>query len=212
MFARPPASSRRWPRMSDLLWHAAVTALTHDLITKIPQPIACGIFVKGKIFAIKPQPIPSSRVGLQSSAATVTTHLLCVVGETRVWGGVRGCGKLRCVLGLGIVCVISAAAWVYLVAAHGGFWLTSQRLPPAGEPGASPGEKDESTWPTVAVVVPARNEADSLPATLPVLLAQDYPGEFRLPRRRQQRRRHRHGSSRARREGRAPRRRVADRR
>jgi hopene-associated glycosyltransferase HpnB len=28
--------------------------------------------------------------------------------------------------------------------------------------------------------VPARNEADSLPATLPGLLAQDYPGEFRV--------------------------------
>jgi hopene-associated glycosyltransferase HpnB len=29
-------------------------------------------------------------------------------------------------------------------------------------------------------VVPARNEADSLPSTLPGLLAQDYPGEFRV--------------------------------
>jgi hopene-associated glycosyltransferase HpnB len=29
-------------------------------------------------------------------------------------------------------------------------------------------------------VVPARNEAESLPVTLPALLAQDYPGEFRV--------------------------------
>jgi hopene-associated glycosyltransferase HpnB len=73
--------------------------------------------------------------------------------------------------------VISAAAWVYLVAAHGGFWLTSQRLPPGSQPGEVPSEK---TWPAVAAVVPARNEAESLPVTLPALLAQDYPGEFRV--------------------------------
>ncbi|HEY6492949.1 MAG TPA: glycosyltransferase, partial [Trebonia sp.] len=71
---------------------------------------------------------------------------------------------------LAIVCLVSAAAWVYLVAAHGGFWLTGQRLPAVGgEPAA---------WPAVAAVVPARNEADSLPGTLPALLAQDYPGKF----------------------------------
>ena len=29
-------------------------------------------------------------------------------------------------------------------------------------------------------MVPARNEAESLPVTLPALLAQDYPGEFRV--------------------------------
>ena len=73
---------------------------------------------------------------------------------------------------LAIACVVSAAAWVYLVAGHGGFWLTSQRLPAAG---AVPG-----TWPPVAAVVPARNEAESLPVTLPALLAQDYPGAFRV--------------------------------
>jgi hopene-associated glycosyltransferase HpnB len=32
----------------------------------------------------------------------------------------------------------------------------------------------------VAAVVPARNEADMLPVTLPALLGQDYPGEFRV--------------------------------
>jgi hopene-associated glycosyltransferase HpnB len=76
---------------------------------------------------------------------------------------------------LAIVTVVSAAAWVYLVAAHGGFWRTGQRLPRvrAGRPGPP-------TWPAVVAVVPARNEADSLPGTLPGLLAQDYPGEFRV--------------------------------
>ena len=74
---------------------------------------------------------------------------------------------------LAIICAVSAAAWIYLVAAHGGFWQTSQRLPPASPPPAEP-----VTWPGVAAVVPARNEAESLPGTLPALLAQDYPGPF----------------------------------
>ena len=79
------------------------------------------------------------------------------------------------VLGLAIAGVVSAAAWVYLVAAHGSFWRTGQRLPPTRTGGTGP-----ATWPAVVAVVPARNEADSLPATLPGLLAQDYPGDFRV--------------------------------
>jgi hopene-associated glycosyltransferase HpnB len=77
------------------------------------------------------------------------------------------------VLGLAIACVISAAAWVYLLAAHGGYWLTGQRLPGTRNPGTE-------VWPPVVAVVPARNEADCLPVTLPTLLRQDYPGEFRV--------------------------------
>jgi len=34
------------------------------------------------------------------------------------------------------------------------------------------------SWPTVCILVPARNERESLPETLPSLLTQDYPGEF----------------------------------
>src|SRR5690348_14244131 len=71
-------------------------------------------------------------------------------------------------LALSIACTAAAVAWVYLVAAHGGYWRTSQRLPRvSGEPDA---------WPDVAAVVPARNEAEMLPVTLPALLGQDYPG------------------------------------
>jgi hopene-associated glycosyltransferase HpnB len=83
------------------------------------------------------------------------------------------------VLVLAIACAVSAAAWLYLVVGHGGFWLTSQRLPPAAKPAADSGFAPEP-WPTVAAVVPARNEAESLPETLPSLLAQDYPGAFRV--------------------------------
>ena len=78
------------------------------------------------------------------------------------------------VLGLAIACAVSAAAWVYLVAAHGGFWRTGERLPPRRAGTGS------TSWPPVVAVVPARNEADSLPGTLPALLGQEYPGEFRV--------------------------------
>ncbi len=64
----------------------------------------------------------------------------------------------------------SAVAWAYLVVGHGDFWLASPRLP------ADPPEPDY--WPSVGVVVPARDEAAVLPETLPTLLAQDYPGEL----------------------------------
>jgi len=66
--------------------------------------------------------------------------------------------------------VVAAAAWVYLLAGHGGYWRTDVRLP--GRPGA-PGPQP---WPSVVAVVPARDEAAILPETLPTLLAQDYPG------------------------------------
>lgn len=75
---------------------------------------------------------------------------------------------------LGIVCLLSAVAWAYLLGGHGGFWLTSRRLPRV--PSAAP----ESGWPEVVAVVPARNEADMLPLTLPSLLSQEYPGSFRV--------------------------------
>ena len=78
------------------------------------------------------------------------------------------------VLGLAIACAVAAAAWVYLVAAHGGFWRTGERLPPRQT------QADGASWPSVVAVVPARNEADSLPGTLPALLAQDYPGQLRV--------------------------------
>ncbi|MFI7385437.1 glycosyltransferase [Streptomyces sp. NPDC049813] len=59
------------------------------------------------------------------------------------------------------------AAWLWLLLCQGFFWRTDLRLPP----GAAP-----ARWPDVCVVVPARDEAEVLPASLPSLLAQDYPG------------------------------------
>jgi glycosyltransferase involved in cell wall biosynthesis len=69
---------------------------------------------------------------------------------------------------------VAALAWAYLLAAHGGYWRTDQRLPP----GARDASRDPARWPSVVAVVPARDEAAILPVTLPSLLGQDYPGEF----------------------------------
>jgi len=74
------------------------------------------------------------------------------------------------------VCALAAAlAWAYLLAAHGGFWRTDQRLPPRSGPPAAAG-----AWPAVTAIVPARDEASALPGSLPTLLAQDYPGRLAI--------------------------------
>lgn len=44
----------------------------------------------------------------------------------------------------------------------------------------SPRDAASRDWPSVTVVIPARNEAAVLPRTLPTLLDQDYPGRFEI--------------------------------
>ncbi|MFI1486928.1 glycosyltransferase [Streptomyces sp. NPDC020747] len=65
----------------------------------------------------------------------------------------------------------SLAAWLWLLLGQGFFWRTDMRLPPRREP---------DDWPSVCVVVPARDEAAVLPDSLPSLLAQDYPGRAEI--------------------------------
>lgn len=74
-------------------------------------------------------------------------------------------------MGERIVGALSLAIWLYLAAAHGRFWRTSITLPRGADP---------EPWPGVVAVVPARDEAQVLPRTLPTLLAQRYPGPFRV--------------------------------
>jgi hopene-associated glycosyltransferase HpnB len=75
---------------------------------------------------------------------------------------------------LAAACVLAAIAWMYLLAAHGGYWRTGCRLPVGGRD-ARPGAED---WPSVVAVIPARDEAGILPETLPSLLGREYPGEL----------------------------------
>ena len=69
--------------------------------------------------------------------------------------------------------VIPLVIWLGLLLAHGGFWKADQRddlIPPL----------HSMAWPSVIAVVPARDEADVIAGSVGSLLAQDYPGEFRV--------------------------------
>jgi hopene-associated glycosyltransferase HpnB len=66
-----------------------------------------------------------------------------------------------------VITAAAAAAWAYIVLTRGQFWRTDQLLPPGSNP---------ASWPHVTAVIPARDEATALPASLPTLLRQDYPG------------------------------------
>lgn len=66
----------------------------------------------------------------------------------------------------------SLLAWTGLLLARGFFWWPSPRLEPS--------ETGRTSAPPVVAVIPARNEAEILSRTLPTVLAQDYPGWFRV--------------------------------
>jgi hopene-associated glycosyltransferase HpnB len=71
-----------------------------------------------------------------------------------------------------LLALLACAAWFYLAFRHGRFWRGDQRL---DETIAAPVE-----WPAVAVVVPARNEADVIGRTVASHMAQDYPGAYHV--------------------------------
>jgi len=62
---------------------------------------------------------------------------------------------------------MALAIWVYLVFARGGFWLCRER--------DNVREALPAVLPQIAIVVPARNEADNVAQSLTSLLQQDYP-------------------------------------
>jgi hopene-associated glycosyltransferase HpnB len=65
--------------------------------------------------------------------------------------------------------------WIYLIGFRGGFWLASERDDFDLTPLSAGGD-----WPSVAVVIPARDEALMLPRSLGSILAQDYPGALSI--------------------------------
>ena len=72
-----------------------------------------------------------------------------------------------------IIALLPLCGWAVLAVARGGFWRTGIRLP-------STANVTPAAWPSVAIVVPARDEAAILPETVPSLMAQDYPGPVRI--------------------------------
>lgn len=69
---------------------------------------------------------------------------------------------------LGALCL---AIWLGLTFGHAWFWRFRERDTDA--------LADPPHWPAVVAVIPARNEADVIAASLASVLAQDYPGPFR---------------------------------
>lgn len=65
---------------------------------------------------------------------------------------------------------LSLVIWLFLLLFWGGFWLSNQRLEDS--------DYKLKKYPTVWAIVPARDEAEVLPVSLPSLLNQNYEGEF----------------------------------
>ncbi len=66
---------------------------------------------------------------------------------------------------------VTLASWLYLTFFHGAFWRGTERLDAVPDP---------DRWPSVSAVVPARDEAEMIGASLGSLLDQDYPGRFAI--------------------------------
>jgi hopene-associated glycosyltransferase HpnB len=66
--------------------------------------------------------------------------------------------------------LLALLAWVYLACLHGRFWQAGPTLAPARPLDA----------PAVAVVVPARDEAEVIAPSISSLIGQDYPGAFSI--------------------------------
>ncbi len=64
-------------------------------------------------------------------------------------------------------------AWIYLLLGRGLFWVARERDDREDSP-------PPPIWPSVAAVVPARNEADVIAASIGSLIVQDYPGSLHI--------------------------------
>jgi hopene-associated glycosyltransferase HpnB len=69
---------------------------------------------------------------------------------------------------------LSLAIWLYLALARGAFW----RLRPFDDDRAQ--HTPPRNWPRVIAIIPARNEAATIGATIVALARQDYPGDFSI--------------------------------
>jgi hopene-associated glycosyltransferase HpnB len=69
-----------------------------------------------------------------------------------------------------VIALLSLGVWVYLFFGHGRFWRSGPQLL-----AASPTE-----FPDIDIIVPARDEAETIGTVVRSLLAQDYAGQFRV--------------------------------
>ena len=70
-----------------------------------------------------------------------------------------------------LLAALALTIWLYLLTGHGDFWQFGPVLRPIPSARAMP---------PVTIVVPARNEAETIEACLRSLLAQDYDGPVRV--------------------------------
>src|SRR5262245_3286907 len=71
---------------------------------------------------------------------------------------------------LAALAAVSIVTWLYLLFGRGGFWLAAERDDwRAARP---------ASWPRVAVVIPARNEADCITQSIGSVLRQNYSGDW----------------------------------
>jgi len=71
-----------------------------------------------------------------------------------------------------IIALLALLVWVYLLLGRGRFWLGTERDRAALVP--------LSSWPSVAAVIPARNEAACVGKTIASLMQQDFPGRLNI--------------------------------
>ncbi|MGE4480992.1 glycosyltransferase [Acidocella sp.] len=69
-----------------------------------------------------------------------------------------------------MILLLTFAIWLYLAFFHGRFWDSAPELPPATPRDA----------PDVDIVIPARDEVETIAPVIASLVAQDYPGTFRV--------------------------------
>jgi len=73
-----------------------------------------------------------------------------------------------------LVAAISLVIWLYLFAARGTFW----NLQPFDDDNTN--HAAPTRWPSVAAIIPARNEAETIAQTIASLSRQDYSGKFSI--------------------------------
>jgi hopene-associated glycosyltransferase HpnB len=69
-----------------------------------------------------------------------------------------------------MIALLSLLTWLYLLLGHGKFWRSAPQLTPTLP----------RTCPDVDIIIPARDEAQTIGAVVSSLLAQDYPGRYRI--------------------------------
>ena len=70
-----------------------------------------------------------------------------------------------------LLATLALVVWIYLLVGRGMFWLARER---------DGGEGTLTAWPSVAAIVPARDEAGTIAQSIGSLLEQDYPGAYRI--------------------------------